>query len=230
MTKNNLFADADLAAAALVAAVADALNNAVATRGRASLALSGGKSPIPFLELLARADVPWSAVDVSLVDERWVPADHADSNAALVARHFLAKGASAARFVPLFSAQKSPIEQAASLSSAGPNAGMGVGEAIDVVMLGMGEDGHTASWFADSQELREALESLSAYVVMSATGARQMRITLTYTAVRAARHVFLSIAGEAKRRVLAQATQQGVGSGLPVSHLLELPQLRVFVG
>jgi 6-phosphogluconolactonase len=75
--------------AAIAAHIADALRAAIAARGRASLAVSGGKSPIPMFEALREQDLDWSRVTVVLVDERVVPRDHQASNTGLVARHLL---------------------------------------------------------------------------------------------------------------------------------------------
>ena len=86
----------------IAAHIADALRAAIAERGQASLAVSGGKSPIPMFEALREQDLDWSRVTVVLVDERVVPRDHADSNTALVTRHLLQGRAGAARFLLFF--------------------------------------------------------------------------------------------------------------------------------
>lgn len=88
--------------AAIAAHIADALRAAIAARGQASLAVSGGKSPIPMFEALREQDLDWAKVTVVLVDERVVPRDHEASNTALVAQHLLQGRAAQARFLPFF--------------------------------------------------------------------------------------------------------------------------------
>jgi 6-phosphogluconolactonase/glucosamine-6-phosphate isomerase/deaminase len=84
---------------ALAAAVAEALRTAIATQGTATLVVSGGRSPVAFFQRLAQQQLPWSQVVVSLADERWVGAEHADSNEALVRRYLLQGPAAAARLL-----------------------------------------------------------------------------------------------------------------------------------
>ena len=94
----------------LAEAVAEALRADLAERERALLVVSGGSTPVPFFEALAAMDLPWSRVDVTLADERWVAEDADDSNARLVRAHLMQGPASAATFVPLTSAAATPEE------------------------------------------------------------------------------------------------------------------------
>jgi 6-phosphogluconolactonase len=225
--KRRPFNTASAAVDALCAAVTQDLEAAIVARGRASLALSGGRSPVPFLQALARQPIDWDRVVVSLVDERWVPATHADSNHGLVEQHLLAQGAADATFVPLWASSRAPQEQAAWLSE---GHGIGVRAPIDVAVLGMGEDGHTASWFPDAPELAIVLTTTCAYIATAPAQGRQARITLTLSALSRVRSLYLAIAGEAKRHLLARAIAEGYASGLPVAHILTLPTLTIIDG
>ena len=96
--------------AALALRIAERLREDLQAHGRASLAVSGGSTPKGLFAQLAAADLDWSQVAITLVDERWVPDDHADSNARLVREHLLVSRAAAARFVPLYSDHPNPLK------------------------------------------------------------------------------------------------------------------------
>jgi 6-phosphogluconolactonase len=136
----------------LANAVALALKDALVFRDRAFLVVSGGKSPVPFFEALGDQDLDWSRVDITLADERWVDESHADSNAALVRQHLLGGKAGAANWLPYVDASLNPERGL-------PAATRVLGRAawpIDVLVLGMGTDGHTASLFPASTGLADA--------------------------------------------------------------------------
>lgn len=212
--------DSDVAMArALAAAVADALRSGLAGRGCASLAVSGGRSPVPFLEALSAETLDWSRVAVTLVDERWVAPDSADSNEALVKCHLMQGHAAAARFVPL----KTPAES--------PEAGVAAALALraelprpfDAVVLGMGEDGHTASLFPDAAGLPVALDMTgdAELACIHPPVAPHARITLTLAGLLATRRLFVQAGGARKRDVLERAAIQGDPLLLPIAAVLQ---------
>ncbi|MFT3763824.1 MAG: 6-phosphogluconolactonase [Pseudoxanthomonas sp.] len=208
-------ADGDALAVALAQRVADDLRAALAARGRASLALSGGSTPKRFLQALSRQALAWPKVAVTLVDERWVGEDSDRSNAALLRSHLLRNEAATADFVPLYRAA-ADVEQAlaeveAALSPLLP---------LDVAVLGMGADGHTASFFPGGDRLAEALDPDATAIVlpMRAPGAGEPRITLTLPVLRAARRLYLHIEGAQKRAVLERALD---GDDLPMAAVLQ---------
>ncbi len=212
------FPDPALLAAALAQAVAADLAAALAARGCASLAVSGGNTPKAFMQALAQQPLDWGRVTVTLVDERWVPESSDRSNAALVRSHLLQGPASEARFLPLHRDTAEPetslAEVARSLADALP---------LDVAVLGMGEDGHTASFFPGGDLLEQALDpdGTSAVLPMRAPGAGEPRITLTLPVLLAARRLYLHIEGAGKREVLEQALAAVNGTGLlPIARVL----------
>ncbi|MFC4260004.1 6-phosphogluconolactonase [Marinobacter lacisalsi] len=183
--------------------VAAWLREALVERGVATLAVSGGSTPVPFFQALARQPLDWERVTVTLVDERWVPESHQASNARLLRAHLLKGAAAQANFTPLVTNAASPGEgqpevqaQLAALPAT-----------LDVVILGMGTDGHTASLFPGTPGLEQALrpDCPSRCQAMSPPEALQERITLTRPVIDAARHRVLHIAGEDKLVTLEKA-------------------------
>jgi len=213
-------ASAEAHADALALRVADALRQAIDNRGSATLVVSGGRSPVPFFEALAQQELPWTQVLVSLADERWVPVNHAGSNEGLVRRHLLQGPAAEARFIGLY-------QVAGNLERAADLADTAVAELapIDVLVLGMGDDGHTASLFPHSPNLHQALEPDCARRVlpMLAPSEPAQRLTLTLPVLASARLPFLAIQGQAKLKVLGAALQPGEIAELPIRAFLHSP-------
>lgn len=203
MIELHTFGDSGSQAGALAAAVAAALSGAHAAApdhaGSRVLAVSGGTSPRRFLENLSHAPLDWRAVDVTLVDDRWVADDDSASNATLVRSALLQNAAAASRFLPLVDVSREPEAQAAWLNR----------EPLycqpDVAVLGMGEDGHTASLFADAPEWEAVLSTSDRYVVVHPTLAPHARISLSMNALIHTRRLFLLISGARKLEVLNQA-------------------------
>ncbi|AGW95137.1 MULTISPECIES: 6-phosphogluconolactonase [Cupriavidus] len=199
-------------AEALAISISNALELAIRVNGWAVLAVSGGRSPVAMFERLRYRPVRWEAVTVTLVDERVVPPDHPDSNAALVRAHLLREAAGSAAFLPLIADAQDAAEPEQAVARANrafrqPN----------VVVLGMGEDGHTASLFPDAPELESALsDPTPGYVITHPAAAPHARITLNLAALLAAERAFLAVSGATKAEVLERALQ-GPTPELPVS-------------
>ncbi|MBV8680871.1 MAG: 6-phosphogluconolactonase [Aquitalea sp.] len=207
------FPDAPAAADALAATVAQRLSIAISRDGQAVLAVSGGKSPVPFFHALRSQPLDWSRVVVTLVDERFVPQDHPDSNAALVRQHLLQGEAAAARFLPLAGAASDAEAELAAANAAYLRP--------TVAVLGMGEDGHTASLFPGAAALADGLDmsrSLPLLAVQPLT-APHLRLSMSKAALLACDSLILSIQGAGKRQVFEQAAQ-GINDSLPISHFL----------
>lgn len=217
--------DASWLAKALAIWVADRLREGLAERGQALLLVSGGSTPVPFFEALSAQALGWANVIVTLTDERWLPPDHPGSNERLVREHLLRGAAAQARWVPLFNAAATPqagVSQAERALAALP-------WPADVVVLGMGGDGHTASLFPHAPELSAALgESAARCVPVAAPAPPNVpvpRISLTRRALLDARELVLHITGAAKLTLLDQARQAGPVAELPIRLALQQSQV-----
>ncbi|MEM1047621.1 MAG: 6-phosphogluconolactonase [Pseudomonadota bacterium] len=197
------FASAETLAESLAERVATGLRAAIDKRGTASLAVSGGSTPALFFAHLCRQELAWDRVTITLVDERWVPETDDRSNAAMVRRSLLRDRAEPATFRALYTGAPTPEVAVGELETAlSP-----VIANLDMVILGMGTDGHTASLFPGGDRLRDALDPNGAALLspMNAPGTGEPRITLTVRALQQAHACILHIQGAEKRTVLDQA-------------------------
>lgn len=209
------FAARELLAAELAEAVATHLNEAIEQRGRATLAVSGGSTPSMFFRALARKSVAWKSVTVTLVDERFVPPSSERSNERLATINLLQADAAAATFVGLY--DKTDV------ASAAKGAGAEIGKLLpfDIAVLGMGTDGHTASFFKDASNLAQLLDPEGSEFVLpvQADSAGEPRLTLTLAALASVRHMFVHIEGLAKKELLRDVLSGKAGS--PISKVIE---------
>lgn len=200
--------------------VAAALREAIALRGVARLALSGGRSPEAFLRCLNDQPIEWERVAITLVDERWVPPDDEASNEGML-RRCLPWGCARARFLPLYRGS-SPEEDA---QAAGRELAPWL--PLDVLVLGMGADGHCASLFADQAQPDGLLRSdagAPCAAVRAPDGSP--RITLTAKVLRSSRLQLLAISGDDKYRTLCEAFT-ATSEQMPVAAFLA-PPLHIF--
>lgn len=203
----------------LAEAVSEALRADLAEQERALLVVSGGSTPVPFFQALARIDLPWERIDVTLADERWVDETSNDSNARLVREHLLVAAASKANFVPLTTDDATPEQGTSAVASRIER----LTWPASVVILGMGADGHTASLFPDSRELGLALSTDDSVVAVRTPSQPQPRITLSAACLHQARRHVLHITGEDKRAVLASAMAGDDVRELPIRAFLACP-------
>jgi 6-phosphogluconolactonase len=203
MTLIQTYPTRDAWAEAAAARLAEALAAAIAQRGRAVFAGAGGSTPSPIYTRLAQADLDWSRVVATLVDERYVPETSAESNAALIKRVLLTGRASAARFVPLYSPAVT-VDRAAAVAA---KALAAEGGRLDAVLLGMGEDGHICSMFPASPTLRTLLTPNLKPTVLGVPPGRdgaappQERLSINLPYLASAGRVVLALSGAAKRAV-----------------------------
>ena len=200
--------------------VAAALNQVLATAPSASLALSGGRSPQAFLCELDRQPVDWQRVRITLVDERWVPLNDSQSNAGML-RRCLPTVLATASWHGLYQGT-SPEADAEDASRV-----LASWLPLDVVVLGMGTDGHCASLFPGQPGLERRLETKARPLCEAVVGpGEQLRLTLTGGALRTARLQLLAISGDDKYQRLCAAFE-GQATTWPVAAFLA-PPLEIF--
>lgn len=221
-TRFNEFADADSMRAAALAFIVERLSGAVAARGKALFLVSGGSTPLPLYKELAKAPLDWAKVEIALVDERWVAPDHQASNERAIRASLLAGEAARARFVAMKTDHPAPEEAVPTLDRVLRM----LSWPADVVVLGMGSDGHTASWFPNARGLDAAidLETDAKCAAVTAresavTGAFTQRMTLTAPPVLSAGAMLLLMTGEDKKRTFARARASGPVDDMPVRTL-----------
>jgi 6-phosphogluconolactonase len=203
--------------------IATRLHHAIELRGHALLVVSGGKSPIALFEALRVLPIAWHQVTITLADERCVPNTHADSNALLVRQHLQQDAAHAAKLVPLIP-DDLPLTTPSRLAQRATQVLRGLGDA-DVVVLGMGTDGHTASLFAQDSNLPLAMDLMQSPACVGIemkhppSNAPYARVSQNLSMLLSARHIVLPISGEDKLAVLARA-QAAPSLALPISKIL----------
>jgi len=212
------FSDIEVLSRALADQIAASLKTAIAARGLASLVVSGGKSPTKLFEMLRTQELDWSRVCIALADERWVDPSDPASNEKLVRDVLLKGSAAAARFLGLKNGAPTPDIGAVSAWETFAR----VPRPFDTVVLGMGDDGHTASLFPGSPNLLSALNpaAVPGCVGMRAPVAPQPRLSLNLSALLDARRIVLLITGDAKWRTYLAAGAEGAVQDMPVRAVL----------
>ena len=211
--------------------IAQRLAAAIQARGFAVLSVSGGKSPVALFEALRVIDIDWSRVRITLVDERCVPRTHPDSNALLVQTHLLQDLAAKAQLVFMVSHATGPLETPAALADQA-NAALSAAGTADVLVLGMGADGHTASLFPDAPNLSEALDMRNTHACVAIelahppANAPYARISQTLPQLLSARHIALPLTGADKLHTLQQAWPHATPQW-PISFVLNQTQTPV---
>lgn len=209
MTAIQVLPTAQAWAEACAARLAEALTEGVAAEGRAIFAGAGGSTPSPIYARLAEAELDWSRVTATLVDERYVPETSPDSNAALMKRTLLKGPAAAARFLPLYAPSVTVDRAAAEASKALATAG----GRLDAVLLGMGEDGHICSMFPESPTLKTLLTPGLKPAVYGVPAGRddlappQERLSINLPYLTGARRVVLALTGATKRAVFEREAE-----------------------
>lgn len=210
------FSDRAAASHAAAELIADSISACLQQQSQCGLVVSGGSTPGPCFDELSGMALDWSKVVVIPSDERWVPADHPDSNERLIRERLLHDQAAPGGFLPLFhkgvAADEAPALIDRSLAR--------IASPLGCVLLGMGEDGHFASLFPDFDGLGPALdpggEKLS--LVVKTAGSPHVRISLSLAGLLTTRQIVLLMFGQSKREVFEAAVQGG--SDYPVESLL----------
>jgi 6-phosphogluconolactonase len=203
------------------------LEEALQVRRVASLVVSGGRTPVRLFEQLRTEKVDWSRISITLADERWVETSDAASNEGLVRKHLLADEAANARFVGL----KNPAPTPEAGADWAWRALSRVPHPYDVILLGMGNDGHTASLFPGSLALARALDPAAppGCIAVNALAAPHARVSLNLAALLDARRIIVHIEGEAKWQVYQKARVPGSTNELPVRAVLHQQEVPVDV-
>jgi len=213
---------------ALADKVAKLLEEAIQNKGKASLAVSGGSTPKGLFKVLSEKSIDWKKVTVTLADERWVNINDEASNTKLVHEHLLQGNAKAAKFFHLKQGEDLCQDTLADLNLAAQSALL----PLDVLILGMGEDGHTASLFPCSNEITDALSANNPNALMKVVPktAPHQRITFTCNTLLESKSTFLHIVGEGKKEVLAKALADEDVKSMPIRAFLhnELITTQVF--
>lgn len=195
------------------------IDSAVEARGEALVAFPGGKTPLAIFERLAAAKLPWKRVTIIPTDDRLVALDNPLSNARLLAQHFLKSGARVYPYTP------TGIDDVALVGNSADARLKDLKWPLDLAWLGMGGDGHTASIFA-GPNLKDALDAPKGRYAVGVTPdplppeAPVPRVTLTRSAILAARTILITISGDDKRKLLERAIADGPSSTLPIGRVL----------
>ena len=212
------FPDRESLVVDLTTQIADLLTTGIAKYGKASLAVSGGSTPVHLFEYLSTLDISWHDVVITLVDERWVEPSDEDSNERLIKTHLLRNKAAAATFIGMKNAAVTAGEGEAECEQRLQN----VPRPFDVLILGMGGDGHTASLFPGAKKLTAATDMQSGRTCMGLAPltAPHERMSLTLPAILDSRHIFLHITGQEKKDVLEKALSDGPIAEIPIRFVL----------
>ncbi|MBU1642956.1 6-phosphogluconolactonase [bacterium] len=205
MMSNRLhaFAEQNELIEALSRRIAGQLQEAIAKKGKASLIVSGGSTPKPLFEKLRKREIAWEKVRIGLCDERWVDPSHEASNERFVKTHLLQERASAATFVGMYN-DRMAAEEAEHACSEKIRTAL---YPFDVLILGMGNDAHTASLFPENAKLPKAFdpENGELCIAIEPATAPHMRMSLTLAAILSAKHLYLHFEGGEKQAVYQEA-------------------------
>lgn len=213
---DRIFDSREAASTALADYIADVLKIAITKRGNASLVVSGGTSPRATFHSLHQKILSWRDVTIVPSDERLVPVDHADSNERMIRRELMQGEAAAAQLFSLVGEGVPGNERLAKL-----NAQLGnIHRPLDIVVLGMGDDGHTASLFPNSPDIGTALNSSDDCIVQQPPHLDIARLSLTPAFLLDAREIILLFFGDKKRAIYDHAVEGGDFKELPVRFVL----------
>ena len=203
------------------------LQKAIEERGKASLVVSGGSTPVPLFTILSEISIKWGRVFITLADERWVEVSDRDSNEASVRKHLLRNQAKDARFHGLKNGHAYAVDGESECGKELAQFPM----PFDNVILGMGPDGHTASLFPGANRLGDAVDMSSERLCMAMTpiNAPHDRMTLTLPALLDSRQIYLHLSGEEKRDVYERAVAGDSVKEMPIRAVLHQDKVPVDV-
>lgn len=225
MYQINEYTERKLLDQALADNVAALLTQAVNDNGKASIAVSGGSTPKGFFQALSHKKLAWQNITITLADERWVDGNSNDSNTMLVHENLLQNEAASANF---FHLKRGEEFNTAVLTELNEDAKQIL--PLDVLILGMGEDGHTASLFPCSDEIEECLaDNSQALIKVIPKTAPYQRISFSFSALAQSKNTFLHISGDSKKQVLAKAIAGQESREMPIRAFLHAPDVKTQV-
>ena len=226
MYKFNEFSDRSILDQQLADNVADILANAIKSKGKASIAVSGGSTPKGFFTLLSQKDIAWDQVTITLADERWVDISSDASNTRLVHENLMVNNAKKAHFFHIKQGEELNAEVLSDLIFAADSKFL----PFDVLILGMGEDGHTASLFPCSDQIDSCFAmSTASLLKVKPTTAPHDRITFSFKCLIASKNIFLHICGDNKKPVLDKALSGDNVKEMPIRGFLQHPTVNTNV-
>lgn len=199
----NSFLDENILVKELSSKIIEKLEEAISKNSKASLLVSGGNTPKLLFEKLSNIDISWEKITIALVDERWVDTTDQNSNEYLVKEYLLQNFAKKAKFVGMYIENKN-IYDCETLCSKKYFEEL---YPFDILILGMGEDAHTASFFPNNEKLKEAfsIENKKLCISIEPTNAPYKRMSLTLSAILKSSNIFLHIQSEEKLKVFKEA-------------------------
>ena len=221
------FADRNTLEESLTENIGRLLKRDIDKNKQASLAVSGGSTPLGLFNRLSELDISWKNVCITLVDERWVEPTSKDSNENLVRTHLLKNKAGNSIFIPLKNKAVTPHEGEDTCEKMIRQ----VPRPISVLLLGLGLDGHTASLFPGAKELPLATDMQSKRLCMGITPsiAPYPRMTLSLSSILHSNQIYLHITGDEKKRVVQQALIDGPAEQLPIRYILHQKKTPVLI-
>ncbi len=218
----NSFPDSESMNASLANLIAERLTDAIGKRGQASLVVSGGNTPRKLFARLSTVQLDWQKVTITLADERWTDVTSEQSNEYMVRNALLINFASDANFIGLKSDHHHALDAVQTCSDALAN----IRQPFDIVLLGMGDDGHTASLFPGVNELSTALDMQSQQDIVAIKPdplpehAPFERLSMTLPKILDSRWVVLLISGKHKLKVYNDALAGDDPLVLPIRSVL----------
>lgn len=204
------------------------LGEAIKKRGQGVFLGAGGSTPGPVYRGLSQKTLDWDKITIGLTDERWVPLSDPASNEALMRATLHQNKAAAATLLPMVTnASKPPVQEVPAVNALYADAA----RACDIMILGMGADAHTLSWFPEADGLRAALDPENQQMVCAVeakqsavTGKHTKRMTLTLPAIKHAKHIILLITGDEKLAVLEDSAPN-----TPIRHMIHVADDRLAI-
>lgn len=198
------------------------LKSAVNARGQAYLAVSGGKSPKGLFQILSNANLPWENIVITLTDERCLEPTSLESNEYLIRTNLLQNKAKHAQFIPIYGDARSQNVYLSQIEEKIASLPL-----FDAVVLGMGTDGHTASLFPCSPEIKDSLTTKDALICTNPSSASYQRISMTMSRLLQSEVIFLYLVGNEKLNVLNRALSGDDVLEMPIRAFLQNEEVPV---